>query len=112
MRRFSALFLLVSTFVIGTVAAQGSKPPLTFDAANDATLFQAFNVPRTWWLSDNSALIYDTRKPAAERKLERLDPANGKRTAFMDADKAKESLARLFPEGQAPPLPPIPQQFS
>ena len=105
------LFLLTILFVELSVA-QDVKPPLNREASGDPTLFQSFSVTRTWWLSDNTALLLDPAKPAAERQLERLDPATGKRTPFTDMATAKASFEKLFPGGDAPPLSPVPSQFT
>ncbi len=106
------LFLLFITLFVGLAVAQDAKPPLDREASGDPTLFQSFSVARTWWLSDNTALILDPARPAAERQLERLDPATGKRTPFMDKAKAKASFEKLFAGDDAPPLSPVPSQFT
>lgn len=104
--------LLILTAVMSSAPAQEVKPPLNREAANDPALFQSFSVPRTWWLSDNTALILDPAKPAAERQLERLDPATGKRTPFMDMAKAKSAYEQLYGDGAPHLLPSVPSQFS
>ena len=38
-------------------------------------------VPSFVWLDDGSAILYDTRRPAAERTFEKLDPATGSRSS-------------------------------
>lgn len=110
---FYSLFLLAALFVLSANAliAQDSLK-LTLDNMNDPSLRQAFSVPRTWWLDENTAIIYDTRKPMSERVLERLDPATGKRTPMLDQQKADENFKKLFPEGKAPRLSPVPNAFT
>ena len=88
------------------------KQKLTLETMNDPTLRQAFVTPRTWWLDDNTAIIFDTRKLPAEQQLERLDPQTGKRTPLLDQKKASESFKNLFPEGKAPRFSPVPDAFS
>jgi dipeptidyl-peptidase-4 len=105
-RRFHFL-IFCFIFAMLPLAAQ-ERQKLTLETMTDPSLFQAFSVPTTWWLSDNSVAIYDTRKPMGERTLERLDPTTGKRTTMYDHQKASESFKALFPDGDAPPLPPIP----
>jgi dipeptidyl-peptidase-4 len=111
-RRFQYLFLATLCLVssIGLLAQEPQK--LTLETMNDPSIRQAFATPRTWWFDDNTAIIYDTRKPPAEQQLERLDPATGKRTPFLDQKKAAESFASLFPEGKAPRFSPVPNAFS
>ena len=112
-RAFFVALLLAVCFLLGAnaVVAQESLK-LDLETMNDPALFQAFSVPRTWWLDNNTAVLYDTRKPANERILERLDPSTGKRTPFLDQKKAAENFKQLFPEGKAPFLPPIPDAIT
>jgi dipeptidyl-peptidase-4 len=105
------LLAILLSILLLPLAAQ-EKKQLTLDTMSDPSIAQAFSTPRTWWLDDNTALIYDTRKPADERVLERLDPASGKRTPYYDYRKATESLKTLFPEGEAPRLGPVPNAIS
>jgi dipeptidyl-peptidase-4 len=108
-----SLFFLAAILLLNadTVICQ-EKQKLTLDNMSDPTLMQAFSTPRTWWLADNTAIMYDTRKPDSVRTLERLDPVSGDRTQFLDRQKAKESLVSLFPEGKAPRFSPVPNQIS
>ncbi|MEX1275723.1 MAG: hypothetical protein WEB62_02715, partial [Bacteroidota bacterium] len=84
------LLAILLSILLLPLAAQERKQ-LTLDTMSDPSFAQAFSTPRTWWLDDNTALIYDTRKPADERVIERLDPASGKRTPYYDYRKATES---------------------
>src|SRR5262245_50050469 len=43
-------------------------------------------LPLASWLDDGTAVIYDSRRPEAERTFERLDPADGSRRLFFKAD--------------------------
>ena len=108
-----SLFFLTAMFLLNAenLVCQ-EKQKLTLDNMSDSTLMLAFSTPRTWWLADNTAIIYDTRIPDSVRTLERLDPASGDRQQFLDRKKAKESLASLFPEGKAPRFSPVPSQIS
>ena len=53
-------------------------------------------VPRFNWLQDNTAILYDLRKPESERTFEKLDPKSGKRSVILDMDKAVTSLKQLL----------------
>ena len=75
---------------------------IDLETMNDPSFGAAFAMPMTWWLEDNTAIVYDLRKPDSVRVLERLDPVTGKRTPMLDWAKAKESFAGLFPAGKAP----------
>ena len=102
-------------FVLALAAARlraQEQPSLTVNTANDPALFQAFSVPRTWWLDDNTALIYDVRIPDSLRTLERIDPATGSRTPYLDRAKAAQSLRAAFPDGNAPRFNPVPSAIS
>jgi len=63
-------------------------------------------VPLHTWLVDGNVVLYDVRRPASERTLERLDPASGARRPLVDAARAGQNLGGLLGKGQAPvPLP-------
>ena len=116
MRRSHWYSVLVVSLLFVASAAQtvlAQEPQkVTLENMNDPSFGQAFSLPRVWWLDDNSALIYDPRKPDSVRVLERLDPATGKRTPMFDWAKAKESFAKFFPAGKAPRISPVPSTFS
>jgi dipeptidyl-peptidase-4 len=100
------LFALLAMLLSAVVAQEKKK--ITLETMNDPSLSRAMNTPRFWWFDDNTAAVYDTRKPAAERTLDRWDPVTGKRTTMYDLAKASESLKQYFPDGKTPTLPPIP----
>ncbi len=52
-------------------------------------------LPRTFWLSDSTAILYDSRQPESQRTFERLDPATGQRTPILDMPAAIASLNSL-----------------
>lgn len=106
-----AVSLLFIASAVQTVLAQEPQR-VTLENMNDPSFGQAFSLPRVWWLDDNSALIFDSRKPDSARVLERLDPATGKRTPMFDWAKAKESFAKSFPAGKTPRISPVPSAFS
>ncbi|HEY6951451.1 MAG TPA: DPP IV N-terminal domain-containing protein [Bacteroidota bacterium] len=106
------LILTIVCFTgLNDLVAQDSTR-LSLATMSDPALFRAMNVPRVWWLEDNTAMIFDTRKAPAEQGLERLDPRTGKRTPLLDFQKALGSFKSLFPDGKAPRLGPVPNAFS
>jgi dipeptidyl-peptidase-4 len=105
------LALTVFSFVSLTVVIAQERPKLTLEAMTDPTLYQAVNVPRTWWLEDNTAIIMDTRKSPASPMFELLDPRTGNRTPLFDNKEALESFKKLFPEGKAPGIATTPSSF-
>jgi len=62
-------------------------------------------LPRTAWLKDGTLLLCDTRRPEAERVLERLDPAPGARRPALDQAKAMAGLKELLGEAAPAGLP-------
>lgn len=104
-------FFTIMTILIvlaETLGAQSLKK-ITLETMNDPSLMRAFAAPRVWWFDDNTLAVFDTRKPANERTLERMDPETGKRSSVYDLAKAGESIKQFFPEGKAPTLSPVPQ---
>src|SRR3989339_1822545 len=91
------LGLFLTTF--GMVFAE-EPTKVTLETMNDPSFGQAFSLPRTWWLDDNTAFIYDSRKPDSVRVLERFDPASGRRLPAIDWKKAQASFSTLFADGK------------
>ncbi len=71
----------------------------------DATATPSFK-----WLSNGKALLYDRRKPPAERTLELLDPATGQRTPLLDPTKTLSGMKAVLGE-QGPRSFPFPQEI-
>lgn len=110
---FEVFVLIVLFLAPATNQGLAQEPQkVTLETMNDPSFGQAFSLPRTWWLDDNTAIIYDVRKPDSLRVLERLDPQTGKRTPMLDWIKASASFAKLFSEGKAPRISPMPYAFS
>jgi dipeptidyl-peptidase-4 len=76
------------------VSAQ-EKRELTVDWIYSDEGEEPARLPSYVWLQDGSLLLYDTRKPKAERTFERLNPETGQRSAAVDKDKALASLRSL-----------------
>jgi len=55
----------------------------------------AASVPDHVWLDSGLALLYDKHPEKAERTLESLDPATGKRKKLIDPAKAMQALSEL-----------------
>ncbi len=108
-KRLTAAVLFLC--IVVPVSAQEHQR-LSLETMHDPTLYEAFSVPRVWWLEDNSAVMYDTRLPDSVRTLERLDPVTGKRTPFVDREKAAASFRALFTNGNPPRFNPVPQAIS
>ena len=86
---------LLFSFCLIALAASGSalaQQPLTLDWVFGEQGRGVARVPAFVWLEDGTAAMYDTRRPAAERTFERLDPATGRRQPMVDAGRALASL--------------------
>ena len=92
-RSVSVLALLLTLLA----AAAAQQQPLTLQWIYSPAGQAVARVPSHVWLPDNTAMVYDTRRPAAQRSFERLDPANGTRTTVLDVPKAVASLKTLGP---------------
>ena len=116
MRQHRFVFFVLAVLTMLPYAAQSlqAQEPqkVTLETMNDPSFGQAFSLPRVLWLDDNSALLFDSRKPDSLRVMERLDPATGKRTPLFDWTKARSSFASLFPAGKAPWISPVPSAFT
>jgi len=55
------------------------------------------DVPRTLWLPDNTAILYDIRQPESQRTFEHLYPVTGKSTSMLNMSAAVASLRSLAP---------------
>lgn len=82
------------------LAAQ-SPAPITLDTMTDPVLVKAFQVPATWWLKDNTALLLDTLTPGTSGILQRLDPASGKRSPYYDYRRAQQTISSMRGEETA-----------
>jgi dipeptidyl-peptidase-4 len=56
------------------------------------------SLPAHVWLSDGRLLLFDVRRPAAERTFEVLEPSTGARRAALDMAAAVASLSALLPD--------------
>jgi dipeptidyl-peptidase-4 len=112
-RLYYALLPLVFLFVFHLPRSEAQEPQkVTLETMNDPSFGQALTLPRIWWLDDNTAYIYDLRKPDSIRVLERLDPATGKRVQALDWKQASASFNSFFAEGRAPRISPVPSTIT
>ena len=95
----SSRYLSVFLFVVALLsAAAAQQQPLTVQWLYSESGGSAVaRVPSHVWLEDNTVLLYDTRRPAAQRAFERLDPASGTRRTVLDVPKAVASLKAIGP---------------
>ncbi len=94
-----------------TILFAQEKKPFTRESMNDPEIRRAVSTFQVWWLEDNTAVMYDTRKPESERGLERFNPRTNQRKGFVDIKKAREQFKTLFPEGKVPGLSPVPTEI-
>jgi len=104
--------IILMTLVLSASLSAQHQKTFTLEAMRDPSFAGAFAVPQTWWLSDNTAFVFDRGMDAAHRVLERFDPATGKRVPAYDAAKARESFGELFGGEEPPRLPPVPTAFT
>ncbi len=85
---------------------------VSLDTLLDRGIADSTGTPGYTWLADGTAILYDRRVPAAQRTLERLDPASGQRTPLLDPRLALEGWAKVLSEGEkAPPSLPWPAEI-
>ena len=63
---------------------------------------QITKLPKFYWRSDGTVLLYDLRKPADARTFEVFDPETGRRRPLLDLKKAREALSKLLPAAELP----------
>src|SRR5262245_10238778 len=59
------------------------------------------SLPSHVWLSDGKLMLYDARRPLAQRAFEILAPATGARRTALDAAAAHASLNALRPNSES-----------
>jgi len=105
--------LIVALLALAAVSLFCQEPKrLTLDSMSDPSLRAALQTPRTWWLDNNTAILYDTRTSEEERTLQQINPSTGQRSALLDKEKAAQSFAALFSDEELPRFSPVPQQIS
>ncbi len=69
-------------------------------------------LPNYFWTTEGWAILYDAKRPEAERKFEKFDPTNGRRETLFDMSKALHSLAESLTTSEVPEVLPWPEYFS
>lgn len=109
MRRFCVLLALV---IPSLQASPQEKEPLSVEGIFGPDVARAFALPMVTWLDDGRAVLYDRRKPPAERTLELLDPSSGRKTPLVDGTAALAAMRAVLGEGKVPPVLPFPSELS
>lgn len=118
-RPSSLIALLWATLGISAAIAQTPSnqagvrqpTPLTVEWIYGDEGRQVASLPSHLWLMDGSLLIYDGRKPQAERVFELLDPSTGVRRRAFDMTAAVASLNALLPASESRQTLEWPQAF-
>ncbi len=105
------IITLIFHLLLISLAAAQEKHEITVEwlYSNESRMVSA--LPSFMWLNDGTALLYDVRKPSAERNFERFDPAIGKRLPTVDMKKAVSSLKSLLGRKYSPPAISWPSAF-
>ncbi|MCG8605564.1 S9 family peptidase [bacterium] len=99
MRNLPKPFVLtICLFFVGTAASLGqNSQEITVEWIYSDASAELTAVPRVFWLEDNTAILYDLRRPGEERTFERFNPKFGARTTVVDLNAALASLNALRP---------------
>jgi dipeptidyl-peptidase-4 len=95
----SAIIAVLSFLVTASVAAQEERLELDWFFSEEGK--SATTLPRYTWLDTGTVVLYDMHLPKNERTLETVNPANGRRRAMVDAEKAIASLTELMEPKEA-----------
>jgi dipeptidyl-peptidase-4 len=93
--RFARVYffgLLLFAAWTAVAVAQGERRPLSLEWTFGSEGRSVASLPATAWLDDSSLVILDSRRPARERTLEKLNPASGRREPLVDAARALADL--------------------
>jgi dipeptidyl-peptidase-4 len=106
------LFLVVTFLFAGSLLrAQLQRPALTMDWIFGEQASNLADVPDYHWLADNTAILYDTRQPEAQRTFEKFDPVSRERHPALDMAKAVASLKSLDASTEVKSVLPWPDSF-
>lgn len=94
-RKWAALSILLA--VVCMASAQENQEITVEWIYSDASE-QVTAVPKSHWLQDNTAILYDLRQPKEQRTFETFDPRSGDRQQLVDAAKALQSRKSLLAE--------------
>src|SRR5215212_10709748 len=101
---FARVFCLAAVLAVSVFGAAPARPQTT--TANGLTAEWVFgdegrrvaSLPAHAWLSDGRLMLFDVRRPDAERTFEVLEPATGARRPALDMAAAVASLKALLPD--------------
>lgn len=112
-RRILVLALILNaTFTVPAAnAQQSSKTNLTVEWIFSDEGRRVASLPSNAWLADGKLMLYDGRRPPAQRAFEILDPATGARRIALDMSAAVASLNALLPAAEAKEVLAWPQTF-
>lgn len=99
-RTFRLVLILAASLLAAAHArAQaGAAGGLTLDWIYGDEGRRVASVPTHAWLSDGRLLLFDVRRPPAERTFEIFEPATGARRPALDMAAAVKSLDALLPD--------------
>jgi dipeptidyl-peptidase-4 len=108
--RLLILLLAVSIsgpFMWAQAPAQENPGPLTVEWVCGSGPAEVAATPQFKWLDDGRAVLYDTRKPAAERTLEVMTPPHPERVPLVELQKTLSEFRALLGD-RAPRTLPFP----
>jgi dipeptidyl-peptidase-4 len=97
--------LLVFVFLFLNASSVIAQKTWSMEWINSPEASHIADVSKYAWLPDGTAILYDQRKPEAERTFERFEPATGLRRPMLDAAKAVASLKAAGAEVKGVPWP-------
>lgn len=100
-RFLRSIVLLILSIGFVRISTAQEKKQLTVEWIYSREAREVTELPTVRWLQNGKAILYDSRKPESERTLELLDPGTLRRTSYLNAAKALESLKSLL--GEATP---------
>lgn len=100
-----------AAFNVVTAQPSPSKTNLTVEWIFSDEGRRVASLPSSFWLSDGKLMLFDGRKPEAERAFEVLDPVTGMRRVAVDMAAAVASLNMLLPAAEAKHVLAWPQSF-
>ncbi len=105
------LITLIIHLLLASFAAAQEKQEITVEWLYSEESRIVTALPSFVWLNDGTALLFDVRKPRAERTIEKLDPATGRRIPAIDMKAAISSLKSLLGRNDSLPALPWPLSF-
>jgi len=98
----SILTIILFYLFLFSLGAAKETGEITVDWIYNEECKKITDLPHFLWLSDNSLLLYDTRKPEEERIFEKFNPKNGQSIPLVDTKKALANLKSLTGSNDAP----------